>query len=191
VRHPWQLYVIGPQAVGKMTVGQEVSRLTGAPVLYNHLVIDVLTHFFPFGSEPFERLLAETRQRIIEEAAAAGLDLIITGAWPFDDPSVLPLIEAAKATVETRGGEAAFVELRAPLEVRLQRNRSEHRRAHKNVDWATDEAMGALDREHRWYSDGDFPFPDRHLVIENTDLTPAEVARRIVEYFGLDGAAEG
>ncbi len=32
---------------------------------------------------------------------------------------------------------------------------------------------------------GDFPYPELHLKIDNTDLTPEAVASRIVKRFGL------
>ncbi|MEX1022944.1 MAG: AAA family ATPase [Dehalococcoidia bacterium] len=182
---PWQLHIIGPQAVGKMTVGQALSRLTAAPLFHNHQVIDLLTEYFPFGTPPFNRLVEDVRRGVIEEAAGAGLNLVVTGALPFDDRYWLAILERWTASVQSRGGQAYFVELRAPLDVRLERNRHEHRRAHKKTDWATDEALRALSEEHRWYSDGDFPWPERHLVIDNTSVTPEEAARRIVEHFGL------
>lgn len=182
---PWQVHILGPQAVGKMTVGQALSRLTGAPLLYNHQVIDLLTNYFRFGSPPFTQLVDEIRGRILEEAAIAGTNLIGTGAWPFDDPAVAPLVARWREHVVSRGGEAYFVELQAPLEVRLERNRHEHRRAHKKTDWATDEALRALSQAHRWHSDGDFPWPEQHLLIDNTSLSPEDTAARIVAYFGL------
>lgn len=186
-RSPWQLHIIGPQAVGKMTVGQEISRLTGAPLLHNHRVIDLLTDFFPFGSPSFNRLVDQMREGIFKEAAISGTNIVATGAWPFDDGEALPLVEAWRSHVLDHGGAAYFVELSAPLEVRLERNRHEHRRAHKKTDWATDEAIRALSREHRWNSTGDFPWPEHHLLIDNTRVPPDEVARLVIAHFGLPG----
>jgi hypothetical protein len=182
---PWQILIFGPQAVGKMTVGRELARRTGARLLYNHMLIDLLTEFFAFGTPPFERLLEETRHRVAEEAAGAGVNLILTGAWAFDDPSVLAIVERWLAAIEARGASAGFVELRAPLEVRLERNRSELRRSSKKLEWATDDAVIELANAHRWTSDGAFPFPEHHLVIENAEVEATAAAARIVAHFGL------
>lgn len=184
-RSPWQLHIIGPQAVGKMTVGQQVAALTGAKLFYNHQVIDLLTEFFPFGSPEFRRLNERFRAGIIEEAAATGTNLVITGAWGFDDPEIDMLLHGWPEHVRSRGGIAYYLELRAPLEVRLERNRHAHRQSLKKTDWATDEALTALHGQHRWYSDEDFPWPEQHLVVDNTAVPPEEVARRAVERFGL------
>jgi hypothetical protein len=190
LRPPWQVLIIGAQAAGKMTVGRELSRLTGAALLHNHLIIDLLTEFFPFGTPPYSRLAEELRHRIAEEAAGFGTNLIMTGGWAFDDPSVLPMVERWLGAVTDRGGAFAFVELRAPLELRLERNRSELRRTVKKVDWATDEALTEMSRTHRWESNGDFPFPERHLVIDSATTEPEAAAWRIIERFGLEPAGE-
>ncbi|MDA0271361.1 MAG: shikimate kinase [Chloroflexi bacterium] len=188
VRTPWQVHIVGSQAVGKMTVGQVLSRITGVPLLYNHQIIDLLTPMFPFGTPAFNRLADNFRNDIVDETAEAGRNLILTGGWPFDDPSILPIVARMRAAAIDRGGQACFVELRAPLDVRLERNQTENRQRHKRRDWATDAALTALTEAHRWESNGDFPWPDEHLVIENASVTPGEAAAAIIERFGLPRA---
>jgi hypothetical protein len=39
------IFIIGPQAVGKMTVGHELSRMTGFKFMHNHQTIDLLLPF--------------------------------------------------------------------------------------------------------------------------------------------------
>lgn len=34
--------ITGPHAVGKMTVGQELERLTGLKLFHNHMTIDIV-----------------------------------------------------------------------------------------------------------------------------------------------------
>lgn len=185
---PWQLHLFGPPAVGKMTVGQHIARLTGARLLYNHQLIDLLTEYFPFGSDPFQRLVEGFRHQILDEAAEAGVDIITTYGFAFDGPNLgqnIAIIAEWMACAARRGGASYFVELRAPVEVRLERNHHEHRRAHKKLDWATDEEMHRLNETYRWNSDGDFPFDAPHLILDVTSMSPEESARRIVEHFAL------
>ena len=40
--------ICGPQAVGKMTVGQELAKLTGLKFMHNHETIDLPLKFFEF-----------------------------------------------------------------------------------------------------------------------------------------------
>ena len=43
----------GPQAVGKMTVGQELSKITGLKLLHNHMTIEVLTKIFDYDKKEY------------------------------------------------------------------------------------------------------------------------------------------
>ncbi len=47
------IFIFGPPAVGKMTVGQELAKITDYKLFYNHMTIDLITPFFRFGSYPF------------------------------------------------------------------------------------------------------------------------------------------
>ncbi|GAA1641000.1 hypothetical protein [Actinoplanes couchii] len=47
------LFVIGPPAVGKMTVGAEIAARTGLRLFHNHMAIEPVLRFFPGGSAPF------------------------------------------------------------------------------------------------------------------------------------------
>ena len=38
--------IFGPQAVGKMTVGQELAKITGLKLFHNHMTIDLVSNFF-------------------------------------------------------------------------------------------------------------------------------------------------
>lgn len=37
--------IFGPQAVGKMTVGQELAKITGLKLFHNHMTIDLVSNF--------------------------------------------------------------------------------------------------------------------------------------------------
>ena len=39
--------LFGPHAVGKMTVGQALSRITGLKLFHNHMTIELLAPLFP------------------------------------------------------------------------------------------------------------------------------------------------
>jgi hypothetical protein len=182
------LFLIGPPAVGKMTVGLALQELTGLRLFHNHLSIEAVLPIFPFGSEPFSRLVNGFRVRVFEEVAESNLPgLIFTYVWAFDDPQDRMFVERMKRIFESRGGRAVFVELRADLETRLQRNATELRLSHKpsKRDLELSRAR-LLDHEarQRSSSDDDFPFAE-YLRIDNTRLPPEEVARLIADHFSL------
>src|SRR5262245_63209690 len=77
------VFIFGPSAVGKMTVGQELKRLTGHRLLYNHMVVDLVTEFFDFGTPGFHRLAEPFTRQIIEACAEQGGGLLTTQGLIF------------------------------------------------------------------------------------------------------------
>ena len=176
--------LIGPPAVGKMTVGQELCRRTGFKLFHGHVVADALSPYFPFGSPPFARLARAWRGTFFEEAVHAGLDLVTTVAWRFDLPADAETIgDWLRPYVD--GGRVVCVELVAPLEVLLERNRTEHRRRHKNPSWVTHAYLRDSLAAHRYDSGGAFPLALPHLRLETEHLPAEAAAQRIAEHFRL------
>lgn len=73
----------------------------------------------------------------MEEAAASGIDLVFSVVWALDYAEDRDLMDEY---VGIFSGDVAFVELRADLGTRLERNRTEERLLHKaskrNVEWS-------------------------------------------------------
>jgi hypothetical protein len=181
----------GPPAVGKMATGMALSQLTGFPLFHNHMSVELVLPFFPFGSPPFGRLVGDIRRRIFEEVAESRhRGLIFTWAWALDESEARDFIEEAMGIFAAQGGRTVFAELRADLEIRLRRNRTELRlreKPSKRDVVASEARLLAADARYRMNSDGDFPFPDVHLVVDNSHLQPEEVAARIARHFNLLG----
>lgn len=184
-RQPSLVVLIGPPAVGKMTVGQELERLTGFRLFHTHQVIDLLTGYFTFGAAPFNRLLQSYNRQFFEEAADSGLQLITTFGLQFDLHAELAVVQSYVKPFLACQGRVYVVELLAMLATRLSRNSTGNRRKHKNVDWATDERLQRLDDEHLWDSAGTPPLDLPFLRLETDDLTAAQTARRIAAFFAL------
>jgi hypothetical protein len=190
------VFVFGPPAVGKMTVGRELSTITGYPLLHNHMTVEPVLEVFPFGSPPFNRLVGEFRRRMIEETLAADLPgLVFTMVWGLELPEDRVLVSSYVEMVEGAGGRVSFVELYAALDVRLERNGTELRLAEKRSKRDLAFSHGnVLDLERYVMSTGDGPTEaddllasHEHLRVDNTDLSPAEAARRIASSLGLTG----
>jgi hypothetical protein len=181
--------IFGPPAVGKMAVGMELERQTGFRLFHNHMSADPVMRLFPFGSPAYSRLVSEFRRRIFEEFSASDeRGLIFTFVWALDDEHDRRFVDETMKTFVDKGRKVYFVELEATQEVRLQRNETPLRLAEKRPqrDIAGSRAfLLDADRHYRLNSSGDFPYPDLHVKIDNTDLTPKAVASRIVERFGL------
>ena len=181
--------IFGPPAVGKMSVGQELAKLTGFKLFHNHMTIDLVLNFFKFGDPPFNRLVGEFRTRVFEEVAASGLPgLIFTFVWGLDLESDKEFIDSSREIFRARGAEVYFVELEAELSERLKRNESQLRLSEKpsKRDVASSKQnLLDLDQKYRMNSNGDFFYQDNYLKINNTHLSAPDTARTIANYFKI------
>ena len=166
--------IFGPPAVGKMTVGRELARLTGLRLFHNHLTVDLVLRFFEFGTPPFRRLVSEFRRRIFEEVAASDLPgLIFTYVWALDGESDATFVDGVRRIFESRGAEVYLVELEATLDERLRRNETELRLAEKEPKRDLARSRQLLlehDAHYRMNSVGELAGVDRYIRIENTSL---------------------
>ena len=61
---PKFIQIIGPQAVGKMTVGQELAKITNYKLLYNHMTIEMVRLIFDYDKEVFRKMNSIIRYEI-------------------------------------------------------------------------------------------------------------------------------
>ncbi|KSU87446.1 shikimate kinase, partial [Priestia veravalensis] len=124
--------IFGPQAVGKMTVGQELAKITDLKLFHNHMTIDLVNNFFDYGTKEGKRLVTLFRQEIFEEVSKSNLyGMIFTYVWAFNMKDDWDYVNKVSQLFESRGGTVYFVELEADLEERLERNKSSNRLEHK------------------------------------------------------------
>ena len=183
------LFIVGPPAVGKMTVGREVARRTGLKLFHNHHTIELVLQFFPFGTPPFQRPVREFRHRMLEEVAASSLPgLIFTYAWAFDHPSDEAAVEEFASIFRVKGGRVLFVELEATQAERLRRNETELRLAEKPSKRDVEQSRLRLleaDATYQLSSGGRFDGRPDYIRIDNTNLSPEAVADRVIDAFNL------
>ena len=183
------IVIFGPPAVGKMTVGNELAKLTGLKLFHNHMTIDLILNFFEFGHPRFHKLVDEFRTRVFEEVAASELPgLIFTFAWALDHESDKLFIDRSCAIFRERNGDVYFVELEADMSERLRRNESAYRLSQKPTKRDLDTSRRLLlehCQKYKFNSDDDFFYEQNYLKIKNTNLPPERVAQRIVEEFKL------
>ncbi len=182
--------IIGPHAVGKMTVGQELAKITDLRLFHNHMSIELALKLFDFGTPGFRALNETIRKTVFEQFAAGDLPgLIFTYMMDFDQPREFIYLNEVIELFSSHGAYCHVVELCADFEERLARNKSENRLANKeskrNLEWSERE-MRKTSKKHRLNSrEGEIlPF-ESYLKIDNTNLSPAETAQMIKERFGI------
>ena len=180
------VFLIGDIAAGKMTVGQELMKITDLRLFHNHMTIDPVTEVFGYFHD---ELVYKMREIIFEEfAASSNYGLIHTYVWAFDQKSDWDYVEHFTNIFRKNGADVYYVELVAPQEVRLQRNITENRLKHKvskrDIE-ASNQGLINTDKNYRCASnDGEIPF-DNYIKIDNSNLPAELVAKRIKERFDL------
>ncbi|WP_123305197.1 AAA family ATPase [Bogoriella caseilytica] len=198
------LVLFGPPAVGKMTVGREIAERSDCRLFHNHTLIEPLLEVFEYGSPPFERLISQWRTQVVEEAASAEVDLLLTFVWGLEQQDDADELATYIRPYVIRGAEVAFVELAADLETRLERNRTELRLAEKrskrDVTWSDanvrDMERFVMNTDGGAHSGGSLPgarllAEHRHLRLDNSQLTAAEAAAQILTWLDGAGATAG
>lgn len=178
--------IVGNGAVGKMTVGQELMKLTGLRLFHNHMTIEPVLEIF--GTFQTDAIL-QMREVIFREFAKSdNYGMIHTIMWAFDMQEDWDYINHVVDIFKEHNAEIYCVELVAPQEIRLQRNETPNRLAHKasKRDLASSrERVIAMDEKFRLESNpGEIPF-ENYMRIDNSNLEPDVVAAMIKERFAL------
>jgi hypothetical protein len=186
---PLLLFVVGPPAVGKMSVGQAITERTGLRLFHNHIAIELALRYFDSGTPAFHRIDGQIRRLVIEEVAASDLPgLVFTYVWAFNLPEDQALVEEYAKPFRERGARVLFAEPEAAQAERLKRIAGVARLAQKPSRRDLDTSRRDLlddDARYQLNSGGTFDQRPDYLRINNTLLTPGQVAERVIEHFAL------
>ena len=180
------VFLIGDAAVGKMTVGQELMKQTGLRLFHNHMMIEPVIEIF--GS--FNGYVTQQLREVIfhEFAKSDNKGMIFTYLWAFDMQSDWDYVAHVSDIFRQQGAEIYYVELIAPQEVRLQRNETANRLAHKASKRDLEASRARLLRDDANYRcvslPGEIPF-ENYLRIGNSEISAETAAKMIREHFAL------
>ena len=173
------LCIYGPAASGKLTVARELGARTGVPVFHNHLVVDMLTPVFGFGSAPF----IELRELVWLKVLARAAEELIPGViFTFTPERTVHhgFIARLTETMQGTGAEIIFIQLTCPeqeLERRMEDpSRSRYGKVHSVVQYRSLRDSGAFDY---------LSIPNTRLTIDTSITQPPEAAETIIKRFAL------
>ena len=183
------LLLFGNSAVGKMTVGQELAKITPLKLFHNHMMIEpVLEIFGQFRGDVIHKL----RTVVLEEFGKSDqYGMIFTYLMAFDMTSEYEYIDRGIQTLGVAGEDVCYAELVAPQDVRLARNVTENRLKNKaskrDID-ASNERLIRDDVNHRMESLPDEITSPNYIRIDNSHMSPEDAARLIKERFDFPDA---
>lgn len=95
------ILLTGPQAVGKMTVGQELEKITNLKLFHNHMTIDLVSPFFSYSTKTGKKLVETIRTEMLRAIAKSDLEgVIFTFVMDYDSKRDEELNKATKAIFE-------------------------------------------------------------------------------------------
>lgn len=181
--------IFGPHAVGKMTVRQELAKITGLKLFHNHMTIEVVSDLFDKIPGERSRLTALFRREIFDAYSKSDeYGMIFTFMWAFDSQEDWDFIAEVESLFKSRGAEVYFTELEADYDLRIERNKTDNRLFHKP-------SKRNLERSERWFRELESRYrlnslegeiqKEHYIKINNTDLSPEGVAEMIKLEFNL------
>ena len=186
---PDLVVIFGPPAAGKAAVGHALSELTGFRFFHNHMTAEPAAALFGWGSEEFGKAVCEMRISLFTRALAQPdtPPIIFTFVWAFDFAADNAFMAQLVGLFESKGRKVFFVELKASLEARIAREGTPLRVSLKpgKQDVPRARALHADTAKYQMNSGSDFPYPERHLVIDTEKQSPAESARLVIQRFGF------
>lgn len=182
------IVICGPQAVGKMTVAESLRDKLRYNMMINHDSIEISDKIFGFATPAQKEFNAAFREKAFELAVKHNVDLIFTYVCAFELQEERDYLDSLCELFTKSGGNFYFVELFADLDTRLMRNATPHRMERKaskrDLEWSKANLLGDA-RSHRLNSNEGEVWYENHLKIDNTRLSPDEVADEVIRAFGL------
>lgn len=182
--------ILGPHAVGKMTVGQKLAEITELRLFHNHMSIELTRKLFSHSEKEWNVLNGTIRQTVFELFAKGDFPgLIFTYMCAFDMQSEFDYLDGVIKLFKANGAKCYVVELCADFDERIMRNKSENRLFHKeskrDLEWSEAE-MRRTSEKYRLnsYEGETLPF-ENYMKIDNTHLSPEKVAEMIKIHFEI------
>lgn len=176
------VFIIGAPASGKMTIGQELSKLTGATLFFNHQPIDFALEIYQDFTEEMWEFVRGIYFSFLGTSARNHRSVILTGVIDFSNQYNLMYLKEIQDLLDDYHQEILFVELETGLEERLRRNRTENRLKHKPLKRHIEiSEREILETSETLQLNSQIQPNELHhyLKINNTNLSAEEVSKQI------------
>ncbi len=176
--------IFGNAAVGKMTVGQELTKITDLKLFHNHMSIEPVIEIF---GKRNNNVVNDFRESVFKNFAKSdNYGLIFTFIWNFENKKTWKQVKHLQRIF--KHADIFYIELTSPQKIRLERNSTENRLNHKASKRDIEASNARLisdDEKHRAESfEGEIKFKN-YIKIDNSNLQASMVAQMIKEQFEL------
>lgn len=173
------IFIYGAPAAGKLTVAEELSKLTGFSVLHNHLINDLIQSIEEIGTPEFWEIARSYRLDLLDRAAKAKKKGIIL-TWIYGKPNDDPALKKIVLQARKYNGKIMFVHLVPEHKELFNRIKGASRKEFRKIKTAKllRTVMGRRDIF------SDVPY-EPNFVIDNTKISARKTAKLIQEYYRL------
>ena len=182
------IIICGPQAVGKMTVAESLRDKLKYNLMVNHDSIEISDRIFGFATPAQKELNSVFRENVFALAVKHNIDMLFTYVCRFEMPEEHEYLTNLENLFTANGGNFYFVELRADIETRIERNETPHRLNRKfskrDIEWSKSDLLQSAEK-YKLNTSNDEVWFDNHLKIDNTKRSADEVANMVINEFQL------
>jgi len=173
------IFLYGAPSSGKLTIAKELINQTSFKLFHNHLTVDLVSSLIDNGSDEFFKFCDDLRSLVFKRCSDLGIPgLVFTNC--YSHPEDYDFAMKTKKVVENGGGEVYFIHLKCNLDELKRRVVSESRKNSKKLK----DPIKLETVINKWDFYTEIPGVD-NLILNNTELSAAEAARKIMEYFKI------
>lgn len=185
------ILIVGPPAVGKMTIGKTIADQMNYVLFHNHLSIELSIQLFDWGTPEFKKINEGIRKLVFETVAQSkdvnGIIFTLVMAFELEDD--WNYIKKINSIFKQEEWNFKVLELESNLEVRLKRNKTPFRLSQKatkrNLE-KSEENLKSMGRKYRLNSNAEDPTDHYNwFKINNATLSPEEVTQKAIDHFSL------
>ena len=183
------IVIIGPQAVGKMTIGEKLKEKIGYTLMTNHDSIEIAIKIFSSNKDAKLKLKSKIREDVFNICLENNISIIFTFVVDFNTNDDILYLNELKNKFEKTGGHFYLIELEADLQTRLDRNKTPHRLeckpSKKNIEWSEKELIESMNIYRMNSIKEEIKF-ENYIKINNTNLSPNAVCDIIINKFNFN-----
>lgn len=174
------IFIYGFPATGKLTIAEEIAKITGYRVFHNHMIIDLMDQLFESGNIDKQKIREWLHLKLIEKLTKTGHGFIYTHAYSSSYTSKTGLkdsifLKKVEKTVKNASGKFYPIFITCSDKKILRRTKNQSRKKHGKLRDIKIMKELLLKEDHTTSA----PVLN-NIQIDTTKTSPQQVAKLIV-----------
>jgi|APSaa5957512622_1039677.scaffolds.fasta_scaffold09471_6 tRNA uridine 5-carbamoylmethylation protein Kti12 len=174
------ILIYAPPASGKLTVANQLSKLTGFKVFHSHIINDMLDEFLNSETSYYWKVNTDLKLKIIDALSKSKLKGLILTTVYIGKKDIFRLAKKIKNIVIKNKGDFYSVRLETDKSTILKRVTNKSRKSYGKIS-SKKELINYI---NKYGLNNILPFKNQ-FTINNTKTSAKEVAKQIKEHYHL------